>query len=151
MRDQGSTFREVGFFPKFTSQYLRHYKPYRNEIFTNMFFMHFWTEGRVVLISWSNISDVEHPGREQRHPSKENRQRANWLKGPDCHRNREEALITGLPEQLTTYLVSGPQQTNKNTNFATICMYGVGQGQWAWMTFERSRCNAKGQIWSWST
>ena len=42
--------------------------------------------------------------------------------------------------------VSGLQETPKTAKLATIGMYGVSQGQWPRMTFERSRCNAKGQI-----
>ena len=34
------------------------------------------------------------------------------------------------------------------TNCATIGKYLVGQGQWPWMAFERSRCNVTYQIWS---
>ena len=36
----------------------------------------------------------------------------------------------------------------KITKLTTIGMYGFSRGDWPRMTFERSRCNAKGQMWS---
>ena len=70
---------------------------------------------------------------------------------PVCIGKSKEALETGLCEKWATYSVSGPQDPpppQKNANLTTIGKYGVGQGQWPQMTFERSRCNFTAQMWS---
>ena len=67
-----------------------------------------------------------------------------WLTSDSAARHYIHVYV----KKLATYSVSGPQETPKTLKLVTIGMYSVTQGRWPRMTFEVSRCNVKGQMWS---
>ena len=65
-----------------------------------------------------------------------------WLTSDSVKRHYKHVYV----KKKATHCDSGSPETTKTTKLATIGVYGVSQGQWPRMTFERSRCNVKGQM-----
>ena len=113
---------------KFSSPHLKNYVQYGNETFTNVFFINFWAEWRVVLVSWLNTYLLcrysIQEGKNATLAGKITRGQSDWKSLIDIW-NGSEAFKTGLCEKHTTFLVSGPQEPpSPNTNFPLCVSIG---------------------------
>ena len=66
----------------FTYTYLKNCQAWWHEPFTSVLPDQFWTKWCVAVYG-PKIFDVLHSGRDQRHPDRQNRLRANWVNDPD--------------------------------------------------------------------
>ena len=66
-----------------------------------------------------------------------------WLPQDSVKRHFKHVYVKKYQSGIRSQDLKKLQNTAK---LATIGMYGVSQGQWPWMTFERSRRNVEGQM-----
>ena len=130
-------------FFNFALVYFRKYKSQRHKTFTSMFPVQFYTNLCIVTVSWWNICGAWCPGREQRHPHRQNRQTANWVNGPDWHRIVQRGTINMSMQKISHVFGLRTPGNPKNRQISHIGMHEVSQGQWPRMTFRRSLCNGK--------